>query len=194
MTQLVLGSQSPRRKEILGYFSLPFTQATPPFDEEAVPYHGNPIAYATELSSGKALSLAPRFSTEIILTADTIVWKEGKLYGKPRNSAEAFEFLSELAGSWHSVFTAVTVKKGDKLWSGTEETRVLFNALSPDEIRHYYTKLHLSDKAGGYAVQMAGGLAINRIEGCYYNVMGLPINTVRRLLLNAGVDLWDYLK
>ena len=89
--KLILGSQSPRRKEILEYFSLPFQQVKPPFDEEAVPYTGDPIAYVRELSQGKAFSLAERFPKQPILTADTIVWKEGQVYNKPKDSAEAFQ-------------------------------------------------------------------------------------------------------
>ena len=84
--------------------------------------------------------------------------------------------------------------KDDQIWSAFEETRVLFNPMTPEEIRHYHKKLHWSDKAGGYAIQMAGGLAVKKIDGCYYNVMGLPINSVRQLLLQVKIDLWDYLK
>lgn len=194
MKRLLLGSQSPRRKEIMSYFSLPFEQVSPDFNEEAVPYDGDPAAYVCELSDGKALSLATRFPEAIILTADTIVWKEGKLYGKPKDAASAFQALSELVGSWHSVFTGVTVWHNKRVLNQVEETRVLFNHLTPEQIRHYHTKLHWADKAGGYAIQMAGGLIVNRIEGCYYNVMGLPINSVRHLLLKVGIELWDYLK
>lgn len=194
MTRLILGSQSPRRKEILSYFALPFEQVSPIFDEEAMPFNGDPAAYVNELSEGKALSLTSRFPAALILTADTIVWKDGKIYGKPKNTAEAFQSLSELTGSWHSVFTGVTLHHQGRAINRVEETRVLFNTLTPDQIRHYHTKLHWADKAGGYAIQMAGGLIVNRIEGCYYNVMGLPINSVRQLLLQAGIELWDYLK
>lgn len=191
---LILGSQSPRRKEILNYFSLPFEQISSGFDEDSIPFRGDPISYVTELSSGKALALSHLYSKRPILTADTIVWKGGKLYGKPKDTEEAFQSLSELAGSWHSVYTSVSLFHDGKLWNRTEETRVLFNPLTPEQIRHYHKKLHWSDKAGGYAVQMAGGLAIQKIEGCYYNVMGLPINTVRYLLLHLGIDLWDYIR
>lgn len=191
---LILGSQSPRRKEILGYFSLPFMQVRPKFNEEAVLYKGDPVDYVCELSSGKALSLAQQFPQQPILTADTIVWKNGKVYGKPKNAQDAFQALSELAGSWHTVFTGVSLLSQGHLWNRSEETQVLFNPLTAEEIRHYHTKLHWSDKAGGYAVQMAGGLAIQKIDGCYYNVMGLPINTVRHLLLQIGIDLWNYIQ
>lgn len=194
MIQLILGSQSPRRKEILGYFSLPFEQISPDFDEEAVPFKGNPAAHVTELSHGKALSLAEKYPEALILTADTIVWKDGKVYGKPKDTEEAFKALSELTGSWHSVFTGVSLYYQERTISQSEETRVLFNSLTPDQIRHYHNKLHWADKAGGYAIQMAGGLIVNKIEGCYYNVMGLPINSVRALLQHVGIELWDYLK
>jgi septum formation protein len=194
MKPLILGSQSPRRKEILSFFSLPFTTAVSDFDEESIPFHNNPTEYACEIAIGKARSLAAKFPSCLILTADTVVYQNGKIYGKPKDPEHAFAILSELAGKWHSVFTGLALTDGDHLWTAGEETRVLFNPLTPEEIRHYHKKLHWSDKAGGYAVQMAGGLAIKKIDGCYYNVMGLPINTVRQLLLNVNIDLWDYLK
>lgn len=195
MTQLLLGSQSPRRKEILGYFSLPFDQVSPDFDEDSVSFENDPVKYVTLISEGKAKALAQQHPEVLILTADTTVYRNMKVYGKPKNTEEAFQALSELAGSWHSVFTSVSLYSKDKgIVSKHEETRVLFNPLTPEEIRHYHKKLHWSDKAGGYAIQMAGGLAVNKIEGCYYNIMGLPINTVRQLLLTVGIDLWDYIK
>lgn len=194
MKQLILGSQSPRRREILSYFSLPFEQKTPQFDEEAYPFSGNPIEYVNALSEGKAQSLKQLYPESIILTADTIVYRGGKIYGKPRTSEDAFQALTELEGRWHSVFTGVTLLHNGEIHTLAEETRVLFNTLSHAQIRHYHTKLHWADKAGGYAIQMGGGLIVNKIEGCYYNVMGLPINTVRTLLLKIGIELWDYLK
>lgn len=194
MAQLILGSQSPRRKEILSFFSFPFEAVTSNFDEDSIPFQGDPAAFVCKIAQGKAEALAPSFPNDLILTADTTVYKDGKNYGKPANAEEAFQALTELAGQWHSVFTGVTFISNNQLWSTFEETRVLFNPLTPEEIRHYHKKLHWSDKAGGYAIQMAGGLAIKKIDGCYYNAMGLPINSVRKLLLNIKIDLWDYLK
>lgn len=194
LAHLILGSQSPRRKEILNFFSYPFEAVTSNFDEESIPFKGDPGLFVCEIASGKAKALALQFPDDIILTADTTVYHEGKNYGKPVDIEEAFLALSELAGKWHSVFTGVSLIKGDQHWTAFEETRILFNELTPEEIRQYHSKLHWSDKAGGYAIQMAGGLAVKKIDGCYYNVMGLPINTVRKLLVNVGIDLWDYLK
>lgn len=192
--RLILGSQSPRRREILSYFSLPFEQISPDFDEEAVPFRGDPAAYVCEIADGKAHSLAQLHPKATILTADTTVYQEGRIFGKPATKEEAFEFFSKLSDKWHTVYTGVAVLHGGEIWSSSEETHVLFNKISPEEISKYHEKLHWADKAGGYMVQAAGGLAIKRIDGCYYNAMGLPINTVRKLLLEVGIDLWDYIR
>ena len=190
---LILGSQSPRRQEILSYFSLPFTTASPPFDESILPFNGDPAAYATELAQGKAQSLADQFPNDPILTADTIVYREGAVYGKPQSEEEAFEVLQTLAGSWHSVYTGIALRFKEEEWCTAEETKVLFNEANPEQLRSYHKALHCDDKAGGYAIQAAGGVIVNRIEGCYYNVMGLPINAVNSLLKKVNLSLWDYL-
>lgn len=192
--QLILGSQSPRRKEILSYFSLPFLQAIPSFDEDSIPFKGDPIKYVNELSKGKAQSLYDAFPNSIILTADTIVFKNGKIYGKPQNEEMAFAYLKELSNSWHTVYTGLTIRKENQEFQDITETRVLFNALTDEQIHTYYRKLPYADKAGGYMIQKAGSIIVDRMEGCYYNVMGFPINSLRKLLLHLGIDLWDYLK
>lgn len=193
MVRLILGSQSPRRKEILGYFNIPFEQIAAPFDESAVPFEGNPVDYVCTLSKGKANVLAARYPDAVILTADTIVFRDGKIYGKPGNAEEAFRTISELVGQWHTVYTGVTVQSGDKEYHQAESTRVQFNRLDSEQIRHYLAKTHWMDKAGGYAIQRGSGLIVSRIEGCYYNVMGLPVNTVHALLKHLQIDLWNYI-
>jgi len=190
---IILGSTSARRREILGYFSVPFTPAAPPFDEETIPFQGDPETFVTTLSSGKAHSLVAQFPQDIILCADTIVYARGKVYGKPKTLEEAYASFQELAGTWHVVYSGVTVRKGNKVFSQAEATRVLFNDLTPEQIQHYLAHTQWSDKAGGYAIQGNGGLIVRRIEGCYYNVMGLPVNTVATLLKHVGFELWNYL-
>jgi septum formation protein len=138
--------------------------------------------------------LSAQYPGAAILTADTIVYRHGKIYGKPTDEADAIATLTELAGKWHSVYTGVVLAHKGALYRGIEETRVLFNALSPKQIQDYHDKLDLYDKAGSYQLQMAGGLIVNKIDGCYYNVIGLPINTVCRLLHNIGIELWDHLQ
>ncbi len=193
MLPIILGSQSPRRKEILEHFSLPFIQIPSNFDESQIEYTGNPRDYAISLSREKARTLSTQYPDSTILTADTIVCLHDKLYGKPVNEKEAFRFLSELSGHTHLVITAITLKTADQEYSDAEETQVLFNPLSEKEIAHYLKNVEWHDKAGGYAIQNAGAILVNRIEGCYYNVMGLPINTLRRLLSKVNIHLWDYL-
>lgn len=192
--QLILGSQSPRRKEVLGYFNIPFQQVSPDYDEEAVPFQGNPTEYVRILSKGKADSIAHRYPDAIIITADTIVYRDGKIFGKPKDEHEAYSFLHELQGNWHSVFTGMTLRHKGKEFQEVEETKVLFNQLTEQQMRNYHRDLHFVDKAGGYMIQGAGGLIVKKIEGCYYNVVGFPINALYSVLRLAGIDLWQHLK
>lgn len=194
MKSLILGSNSPRRKEILNFFSLPFEQIKSDFDESTVVFNSNPSLFAQETALRKAHILSKKFPDRVILTADTIVYRNGKIFQKPENLKEAFEMLKELSGKEHKVFTGVCVAKKNDFFSEVEESRVFFHDLTDSQIREYHHHFNPLDKAGGYAIQKGGNLIVKRIEGCYYNIMGLPINTVRRLLLQAGIDLWDYLK
>ncbi len=191
MQRLILGSQSPRRKEILGYFGIPFELASPPFVEEAVPFRGDPAAYVLEISKGKAESLSHLYPNAVILTADTSVFCNGKIFNKPSSEDEAAAFLRAFSGQWQSIFTGVTVRRGREEHQGFEETRLLFNTLSEEQIRHFVARQLWVGKAGGYTIQAAGSLLVKQIEGCYYNVTGLPINTTRDLLKQVGIDLWQ---
>lgn len=191
---LILGSTSPRRREILNFFSIPFVQASSDFDETQVIFQGDPGAFAAEVAKRKALCLMERFPKDVILTADTIVYRDKRLFMKPEGMEEAHGMLRELSGKEHQVFTGVCVVKGNDCFVDVEETRVFFHELTEPQIRAYHAHFLPLDKAGGYAIQKGGSLIVKRIEGCYYNIMGLPIHTVRRLLLKAGIDLWDFLK
>ena len=190
--RIILGSQSPRRKEILSYFSLPFEQISPDADEridEAVP-----DVAAEKLARKKAEAFSHYGDDTIVITADTIVAIENKLLGKPSDEGEAAAMLEQLSGKWHVVVTGVAVKKGDKLYSGTSKTDVLFHSVSAEQIAAYLRQLHCGDKAGGYAIQGAGGIIVKEIRGCYANVMGLPIALLTNLLSKVGIDLWNFLK
>jgi len=191
---LILGSQSPRRREILNFFSIPFQQVSPDFDETQVVFQGNPGAFASEVARRKALCLSDRYPKDVILTADTVVYRGKRLFMKPESLEEAQGMLKELSGKEHQVFTGVCVARGRDYFVESEESRVHFHELTEPQIRTYAETFSPLDKAGGYAIQKAGSLIVKRIEGCYYNIMGLPIHTVRRLLLKVGIDLWDYLK
>lgn len=191
---IILGSSSPRRKEILDFFSLPFTVANPDFDEESITKDHDPAAFACLIAKQKALSISKTYKDDVILTADTVVHCKGTIFTKPLDEQSAYEMLSTLSGSWHSVFTGVCVMKNDQLFCLAEETKILFHPLSKKQIETYHDHFYFNDKAGGYAIQKGGSIIVKKIEGCYYNIMGLPLNTTRELLNKVGIDLWDFLK
>ena len=192
--KIILGSQSPRRREIMDFFSLPFVQVSSDFDEESIPFNGDPAKHAMLLSQKKSETLSSRFPHEVILTADTVVSCKGKLYNKPRDEHEAAEFLRTFAGAWQEVSTGVTVRRGSEVHTDFEQTKLLFHHLTPEQIKKFHTNCYFLDKAGGYGIEKSANLIVSRIEGCYYNVLGLPTNTVQKLLLKLGIDLWDFLK
>ena len=191
---IILCSQSPRRKEIFNFFSLPFKQVNPDFDEDSIPFENNPTDYVCLLAKGKTQSFAPKHPDDAIIAADTIVYKDGKIYGKPKNIEEAFRMLKELSGGRHIVYTGLALAHRGKMYCSAESTQVEFNSLTDSQITHYHRTIQWSDKAGAYGIQHGGGLIIKKIDGCFYNVMGLPVNTLQLLLQNIGIDLWDYLK
>lgn len=191
---IILASGSPRRKEILSFFNFSFKTVESNFDERKVKFISDPKSYAIEIAEKKALNLNDEFFEDIIIAADTIVYANNKIYTKPKDSKEAFEMLNELSNSWHQVFTAICVRHKDKIYKDIEGTDILFHALDEKQMKKYHETFYFSDKAGGYAIQKAGSIIIKKMVGCYYNVMGLPINTLKTLLLNVGIDLWDFLK
>jgi septum formation protein len=146
------------------------------------------------VAAQKELCLYDQFPDNPIITADTVVALDGRLFLKPESPSEAFSMLSELAGKKHSVFTGVTVALGHERHTLAEESLVEFHTLTEKEVRTYHNSFHPLDKAGAYAIQRGGSVIVKRIEGCYYNIMGLPLNTTRLLLAKIGIDLWDYLK
>ncbi len=195
MAKIILGSQSPRRCEILSFFSIPFRQVSSDFDEALIAFDTDPGTHSCDIARAKAKILSEQYPDKIILTADTVVYFQGRSLEKPKDLVHARNMLRELSGQWHEVHTGVCVATGDHFFSDSECTRVLFTELTDNEIDTYIQKFHTLDKAGGYAIQQAGSLIVKRIEGCYYNVMGLPLQTVRRLLKQASrIDLWDYFK
>jgi septum formation protein len=192
--RVILGSSSARRKEILHYFALPFEVASPPCDERDIAFRGDPIAYVQELALYKANSLKPRYPDAHIITADTVVFIDGEVLGKPSNVTHGYEMLSKLSGRSHSVYTGVCVTTPKMQVFQTEETKVHFVPLTPLAIHSYLQTHPCSDKAGSYAIQRSGSLLVRQIEGCYYNVMGLPVQTLQKLLFQTGINLWNYLR
>lgn len=192
MKKLILGSQSPRRKEILGFFKIPFTQVSPDFDEENAPVLSDPSEYAMSLAKGKALSLQSQFPNDIILGADSVVFKDGVYYAKPKDREEAKMFIQTFSGEWQTVVTGMSLVVNGEVFTEASITRVLFNKLSAHAIEQYLNSGIWHDKAGGYSIIGPNSLLVEKIDGCFYNVIGLPINTLRNLLSHADVDLWDH--
>lgn len=191
---LILASESPRRIEILQYFTIPFDVVPHTFDERSIPWENSSHAYAQKLSIGKAASVAARFPNRAVLAADTIVVIDGELLTKPRDRAHAKQMLNRLAGHWHEVITSITLAYQGKIQARSDETRVLMQPLTDQQIDAYLTLDVFRDKVGGYAIQGAGSILVQRIEGCYYNVIGLPIGPLSSMLATIGIDLWRYLR
>ncbi|MBS0621808.1 MAG: septum formation protein Maf [Verrucomicrobia bacterium] len=190
---LILGSSSPRRMQILNFFSLKFEVASPPFDESSLPFHGDPERYVRNLAQAKAESLISTYPDRVILTGDTIVYREGKLYPKPKDAKESFTFLKELAGNWHTVYSALCAFNKGTYAIEVQRTQVEIAPLTDEEIRRYQAAVKTSDKAGSYMLQENGSVIVRSIAGCPYNVIGMPIGALRTVLHHHGIDLWDHL-
>ena len=186
--KIVLASQSPRRRQLLGQMGLEFTTQSPEMDESA--FHGRDARDLVEtLSREKARWVARQQTPDtLVIGADTVVVLDGAILGKPRDWAEAEAMLAALSGRDHQVFTGVTLCQGDRILTQAEETQVTFRPLTGQEIRQYVSTGEPMDKAGAYGIQGLGGLLVEGIRGDYHNVMGLPICRLGRMLLNFGVD------
>jgi septum formation protein len=177
----VLASQSPRRAELLAAAGIEFDAFPVDVDESM---HGDepPEAYVLRVARAKAASVVSRASPRPVLAADTVVVVEGMVLGKPRDDREAAGMLARLSGRTHDVVTGVVLR-----WEGAsrehlETTRVTFAVLSAAEVAWYVATGEPRDKAGAYAVQGRASRFVNRIEGSYANVVGLPVAAVYRLL------------
>jgi septum formation protein len=190
---LILASDSPRRVEIMNYFKMPFDKVSHTFDERTVPWESAAHDYAQKLSTAKATNVAARFPTRTVIAADTIVVIDGQLLTKPGSLDEARQMLHRIAGNWHEVITSISISHEGSIRVRSDETRVLIQPLN-DAQREAYLRLNVwSDKVGGYAIQGAGSILVQRIEGCYYNVIGLPIVPLTAMLAEIGIDMWEYL-
>jgi septum formation protein len=186
---LVLASGSPRRRELLARAGIPFVVDVPTINEENLSGF-TPIDFARQLSLDKAQAVAPRHPTRIVLGADTVVAMGTVIYGKPRDAADAECILSELAGRKHTVITAITlIFPGLPPNTQHEKTEVSMRKMDRDYIRRYVAGGEPLDKAGAYAIQDRGSLIVERINGDFYNVVGLPLVLLYRILKQYNVVL-----
>ena len=181
---LILASGSPRRKEILDTMGLSYSVDVSDADESFV---GMPEDMVLELSRRKAQAVAPRHSDAVILAADTLVYGD-EVLGKPHDAQEARRMLAGLSGRWHSVYTGVTMMDtcSGRTLSRADVTRVHFIPLTKEDIDAYVATGEPLDKAGAYGIQGRGGMFIDRIEGSYSGVVGLPMALVRSMLLELN--------
>ena len=181
---LILASASPRRKELLGLFHIPFSIRVADIDETMDP-NAAPFDEVARVSRLKALAV-PREENDVVIAADTIVVCGGRVLGKPHSEEEAASMLRLLSGRDHQVMTGVTVVTGETRETFTEVTDIHFRELSEKEIRAYVATGEPMDKAGAYGIQGGAALFCSRMVGDYYNVMGLPVcrlgETLRRVV------------
>lgn len=188
--KIILASASPRRKEILSLTGLEFRVDAGDY-EEAMDLPMEPHELARFLSLEKAQAVAAGYKDAIIIGADTFLLFEGELLGKPRDEKDARRMLGRLNGTFHSVITGFTIldtaKK--KSLSDSVETKVWFRHLTAKEISSYVKSGEPMDKAGSYGIQGLGALLVERIEGDFFNVMGLPIGALARGLRKFGISI-----
>ena len=187
---VVLASGSPRRQELLRRigitdFDIAVTQTDETYPEGLTPEET--VAYIARGKAEAARALtSPR---DIVITADTMVFLGGERLGKPRDAEDALRMLRELSGNRHTVCTGVTVRQDDKLICFTTSSDVYFRALDDEELRSYIATGEPLDKAGAYGIQGLGALLVERIDGDYYNVMGLPLVPLAGALRSFGICL-----
>ncbi len=178
MDKIILASQSPRRKQLMEAAEIAFEIVIADVDETNPPGMAGELV-PEHLAKKKAAAIETDYPDSIIIAADTIVLLDGNILGKPKDAADAEHILSQLSGRVHRVVTGVCIQKGDKQHSFSTVTEVHFRKLSAEQISHYVTNYKPFDKAGAYAIQeWIGMIGIEKIDGDYYNVMGLPIGEV----------------
>lgn len=184
--RIILGSKSPRRRELLAGLNIPFEiDAATLFDEDSAAPGCNPADIPARMSEGKSLGFhRPLADDEILITSDTLVFCDGLVLGKPHSREDAIRMLHMLSGNVHTVITAVTIRSNSRTDTFTDEAKVFFNKLTDEEIVYYVDNFKPFDKAGSYGVQeWIGYVGISKIEGSFYTVMGLPVALLYQHLL-----------
>ena len=187
--QLILASQSPRRKELLGLFHVPFTVCVADVDETMNP--ALPPEQEVARVSFLTADAVPREKDDVVIAADTIVVCNGQILGKPTDTDDAFRMLRLLSGRDHQVMTGMTVLRGAQCVTITEITDIHFRDLSDHEILRYIRSGEPMDKAGSYGIQGGAALFVEKLSGDYYNVMGLPVCRLGQILKQISPELLE---
>lgn len=190
MKKIILASKSPRRQELLKAIKLKFTVHPSDFEEKE--HHENPEQLALHNAEGKARDIARHYKNALIIGVDTIGYHDGQILGKPKNREDHRRILEILSSSTHKVITGLCVidTQDQKSYSTIETTLITMDNLSDKDIETYITSGEGEDKAAGYAIQGIGSLFVEKIEGDYFNVVGLPVFALRKLLNQLGFDHW----
>lgn len=188
MARIVLASASPRRQELLRRIGLTDFTVRVPNVEEAFPEGLSPQETVKYISREKSQAVDAA-ADEIVITADTMVFLDGQKLGKPADESEALAMLTALQGRHHTVCTGVTVRLGSRMETEAETTEVYFRPVSREELLAYIATGEPMDKAGAYGIQGVGALLVEGIRGDYFNVMGLPVLRLSRMLSRFGVHL-----
>ena len=183
-----LASKSPRRKEILTALGVDFSVVAAEADETCD--IAAPDALVRELSRRKAAAVGDVPDETLVIGCDTVVCLNDKIMGKPKDRAEACRMLSALSGNSHTVYSGLTLRYGGHIYTDFAATQVHFAKLSAEEIAAYAATGEPDDKAGAYAIQGRGAQFITGIEGCYYNVVGLPVALLREMTKTHGIPLF----
>lgn len=188
MARIVLASGSPRRQELLGRMGIHDFVVSVPQVDEVCPEGLTPEETVCHISRQKsgAVQAEPE---DIVITADTMVFLDDQRLGKPQDEADALRMLTALQGRRHTVCTGVTVRQGDRVLTESEATGVIFRPAEESELRAYIATGEPMDKAGSYGVQGKGALLVERLEGDFFNVMGLPVLRLSRMLTQFGIKL-----
>lgn len=188
MARIVLASGSPRRQELLQRMGVSDFTIRVPQVEEYFPAGLTPQETVCYISREKSQAVDAA-EDEIVITADTMVFLDDRKLGKPADEREALEMLTALQGRRHTVCTGVTVRQGQRLLTRAQSTDVYFRPATERELRAYIAGGEPMDKAGGYGVQGQGALLVERIDGDFFNVMGLPVLLLSRMLADFGITL-----
>lgn len=192
MAKIVLASGSPRRQELLRRIGMTDFDVRVPETEETYPAGLSPRATVEFISREKSDAAAALCTPdEIVITADTMVFLDEARLGKPADEADALRMLTALQGRQHTVCTGVTVRQGDDILTESESTAVYFRPATEAELRGYIRTGEPMDKAGAYGIQGMGALLVERLEGDFFNVMGLPVLRLSRMLGQFGVHFLD---
>ena len=197
--QIVLASASDRRKELLQRLGIEFKVMISDFNEESVDFDGDCSKYVQTLATGKVLDISKNLqdkSGKIIIGCDTVVSINHEVLGKPKDKRDAFLMLKKLSGKEHQVYSGITLlnTENKKIISDFQCTRVIFSELKDEIINWYIETGEPMDKAGSYGIQGFAGAFVKEIHGCYYNVVGLPLNKLSFMLRDMGVNLYKGVK